>query len=272
MDNLPVRDRMAVVFHGIVGGMNGRNGVGLPISVSDCAKTIKHNVISTYDCDVFVHTWSMDQEGEIMLLYNPVSSLFQSQEYFGFTPKQVDGGDIGGMAFRTVSRYTSLERALNLKQEYEKNNGFKYRWVIVLRFDLVFFTKLNLLILNNNSFYVCKEPHWPEIQNFNMVHDIVFLSNSNLMDKYGTLANDFRMKKYDPASAHHCARQKLAEMFNNNLSWVKYCFNRYEDVEIYRLMSRPEQNPVGHAYGALQTKNRFEKLLEEIDKYKYNEK
>jgi len=268
MSEMIMKEKMAVIFHGIIGGMGGRNGIGLPISISDCAKTIKCNILSAYDCDIFMHSWSTSHEDEIKMLYNPISAIFEPQEYFNFSEKQISGEEKIGQAFRTVSRYVSLERALKLKQKYEQENNFKYKWVILLRYDLVFFNKLDLSILDNNSIYVCKEPHWGDVKSFNMVHDIVFLSNSRLIDMYGTLANDFRNKKYDASSAHHCAHQKIREILNDNLCWVKYGFHRYIDVEIYRLIMNPEQNPIGHIYGALQTKGRLEKLLEEINKTK----
>jgi hypothetical protein len=139
-----MEDRIAVVFHGIVGGMGGRNGVGQPSNISDCAKTIKYNIISKYNTDVFAHSWSTQHSEEIIKLYEPKLSLFQPQEYFGFPDDRVTDHPTDGQAFRTISRYSSLERAMDLKREYETVNNFIYKWVIVLRYDVAFFTPLDL--------------------------------------------------------------------------------------------------------------------------------
>jgi len=266
-DNLPILEKMAVIFHGIVGGMNGRNGVGTPVNISDCAKTIKYNILSTYDCDVFAHSWTIDKEDEIKSLYNPISSLFQPQEYFGFNGKQISDETIDGQPFRTVSRYTSLDRALALKTNYETANNFKYKWVMVLRYDLVFYTKLNLSEKNTNFIYICSEPHWENNERLNnsVYHDILFLSNSDIINNFMGFNVELLNRKYDPTDTHHAVCVKIISMFNGNTKMILHTFKRYDDVETYRFIIHPEQNPVGHAYGALQTKSRFDELINKIN-------
>lgn len=269
MHNLQVIDKMAVIFHGIIGGIAGRNGLGDTINIWDCAKIFNHNILSSYDCDVFIHSWSVENKDLLLSLYNPVKNLFQPQEFFGYSNNKETNSHVElGQAFRTLSRYTSLERALSLKKQYELDNDIRYRWVLVIRFDMIFFNKLILSNLDQNCFYVCSEPHWEDINEWGMVHDIAFLSNSDLMDVYGGIAEEIRSGKYnDVANAtHKITYQKLKEMFNGDMSRVRYGFRRYEDVEIYRFIVNPQQNPVGHAYGALTTKNRLNELLALINK------
>lgn len=267
---LPIKDKLAVVFHGIIGGMGGRNGLGPPANISDCAKTIKYNVLSTYDCDIFAHSWSIDHANDIKLLYNPISSLFEPQEYFGYSGIYASDSPEAGQPFRTISRYTSLERAMRLKQDYEKTNGFRYKWVLISRYDIVFLTRLNLSLLDPKYMYICEEPHWPKGK-ISLFHDIVFLSNSNVMDEYSKLGQELRNGQYNKRDAHSSAYRKLMSMFNNNLNMIQYGFRRYTDVETYRQLMHPETNPVGHAYGALECKKRLEELLFKIDNEKSNE-
>jgi len=178
MENLEIKDKLAIVFHGIVGGMDGRNGIGLSSNIEDCAKTIKYNILSHYDSDIFMHSWSINNEQELKELYTPIYSLFQEQEYFHFNKSQITDHEEIGQSYRIFSRYTSLERAMKLKQKYEIENNFRYKWVIVLRFDLVFFNKLDLTKYDNNLFHICSEPHWIKLNITNLFHDIIFLSNS----------------------------------------------------------------------------------------------
>jgi hypothetical protein len=261
-DRLPIKDKMAVVFHGIIGGLDGRNGIGAPVNISDCAKTIKYNILSKNDNDVFIHSWSVDHETEIKELYNPIKSLFQPQEYFGFSGIEASDAPEDGQSFRAISRYISLHRAMELKRDYELEQGFIYKWVLALRFDLVFFTPLDVSSADPQFMFVCSEPHWIAS---NLMHDIVFLSNSNNMNVYSNFGPELLARAYNPRDAHTSTNLKLMNMFNNNRDMIKYGFHRYKDVEIYRTVVRPELNPVGHAYGALETKSRFEELLKQIN-------
>ena len=253
--------KLAIIFHGITGGMAGRNGAGNPIDLDTCAKTIHHNIISHYDTDIFVHSWSIDDKDAINFLYSPKESLYEKQEMFDFKFDAHVVDEKTTAAFRRLSRYTSLTRAMLLKQDYERENNFKYDWILVLRFDLIVFNKLDLNKLKNDCFYLCSEPHWPDMHKQSMVHDIAFLSSSNLMDTYCNVINELNIKQLDP---HRLAYQKLRGMFKD-MNKVRLAFRRYEDMEIYRMIMDPTLNKTGHQYGALETKPRLEKLLEEIN-------
>jgi len=262
-NDLPIKDKVAVIFHGIVGGMSDRNGVGPPSNISVCSKTIHHNVLSQYDCDIFAHSWSMDQSEEIKKLYNLTDSLFQPQEYFGFTGQRASESPEIGMEFRLISKYINLERAMNLKQQYELKNGFKYKWVLVLRYDLIIFTKLDLSKYDPKCVYICEEPHWKD--NMNLFDDRIFLSNSMLMDEFSKFGGELFSKKYNGKDIHTATRNKIFDILKNNQSLIQFGFKRYEDVEVYRQMMHPETNTVGHAYGALECKGRLKELIKEID-------
>jgi len=260
--------RLAVILHGIVGGTAGRNGIGAPIDIETCAQTIKHNVISKHGADVFIHSWSTEHQDAIIDLYNPVVSQFQPQEYFGYNFNENTVQDENQThAFRTISRYNSLYRAMELKKDYEQSLGFKYDWVLVIRFDLIIFNPIDLNRFNNNCFYICSEPHWKNINQVQMVHDIAFLSGSNLMDTYCEVTLDLQRPPYKArlAEAHRIAYFKLHSMFKGQMDNVGYAFHRYKDMEIYRMIMNPDLNELGKQFGELETKARLEKLLEEIN-------
>lgn len=259
-----IKDRMAVIFHGIIGGMLDRNGIGPSINVSDCEKLFKYNVLSSYDCDIFLHSWSDAYKDLLINLYNPVDYLIQPQEMFGYT------GDMQGyshpemgQSFRTLSRYTSLYRAMQLKRQYELDNNFVYRWILVIRYDLVFLTKLDMNKYDDRYFYVCNEPHWKDVFAERHIDDRIFLASSKNMDNYSLIAIELAQNKYKDIVhlTHDITYRKLIEMFNGDTSMIRFGFNRYEDVEIYRMIMDASQNPIGHAYGALETKQRMENLL-----------
>jgi hypothetical protein len=264
---LPIKDKLAVIFHGIIGGTGGRNGIGEPNNILDCSRTIKYNVLSAYDCDIFAHSWSVDHDEEINTIYHPVASLFQHQEYFGFNGIHASDHQELGQAFRTISRYTSLERALKLKQDYEILNNFKYKWVLVIRYDIVFFTRLDLSKYDPAFMYICSEPHWENDGRYNnsLYHDVIFLSSSAIMDTFSNFPTELKAKIYDPMDAHAAICQKILRIFNGNTNMIKRGFKRYNDVEIYRMVINPQLNPIGHAYGALEMTKRFNDLINQIN-------
>ena len=143
-------NKFAVIFHGIVSGDSGRNGLGGFINLEHCAKLIKYNLLQDLDYDIFIHSWSPDAAEQIISLYSPVSFLFEKQETFNYNFSEEDFLDENKThAFRTVSRYESLYKAIELKKAYSKATGNIYDWVLVLRFDLVILNKINLNKIKN---------------------------------------------------------------------------------------------------------------------------
>lgn len=269
-NNLPIKDKIAVIFHGIIGGLDGVNGIGNPTNIYDCAKTIKYNFLSHNNCDIFMHSWSVDRQEELKSLYNPIMSLFQPQEYFGFNEEQARDsyGRFSHIAcrWRLLSLCTSVERALKLKQDYEINNGFRYKWVILLRYDLVFFKKLDISTFDNNYFYVVDWGDGNVVEFGDCIHDYIFLSNSQKMDEIAKLPTEINNKIYDPSHSHKMYYRKLMSMFNNNIGMIKSLGRRYKDFEIYRhIMNIGTNSNSSYRQEILEMKGEFEKLLKKIN-------
>jgi len=264
--------KIAVVFHGIVGGLTDRNGLGELIDVEICAKTFKHNVLSHYDCDIFAHSWTIEAKDKINEIYRPTASLFQPQEFFGLNKNNNDKG-VGTLRFRTISRYESLRRAMKLKQDHEKKHNFKYQLVLMVRYDLVFFKRVYLERFLPSRFYICGEPYWydnpgytprkinPNRRNI-CLHDIIFVSGSKNADRFVTMVDDID-SKYTP-NPHRMLFYKLHDMFPNYPDAVHIGFDRYIDMEIYRMVMNPSQSKHGFKFGGNETKQRLEELLKEI--------
>lgn len=260
-------NKFAVIFHGIVSGDSGRNGLGNLINLEHCAQLIKHNLLQDLDYDIFVHSWSPVAAEQIISLYNPVSSLFEEQETFNYNFSEEDFLDENKThGFRTVSRYESLHKAIQLKNEYSKAYGINYDWVLVLRFDLVVLNKINFDNLNKEYFYVCSEPHWQNIHDVQMIHDIIFVSSEDLMNSFGEIAIDIRNGKYADIlpQTHKLAYKKLSEILSD-VQCIQFICNRFEDMDIYRLVTNPDLNELGKQYGGLTTSARMQKLLLELE-------
>ncbi len=83
---------------------------------------------------------------------------------------------------------------MKLKRQYEKENGFRYDFVIITRFDLIWLTPIDFKQLDSNNFYISKinrvnhkaktvSSHY--VKNHKKYNDTYFLSNSKFMDYYG---------------------------------------------------------------------------------------
>jgi len=271
--HLPIKDKLAVVFGGIVGGDVDRNGYGNLVDYKSCAKTIIHNIINPNDCDVFIHSWSVDQEKDLVSIYKPKKYLFEQQEMFGF---RLDSNEAIhptiGQAFRTTSRYVSIERGMNLKRQYEQEQGFKYKWILILRFDYLVLKKLSLEGLDPESIYICYEPHWPDIDEERKVYDGIFLGSSEVMDTFYNFGTDI-LKNFYPGrvdDCHHLIYDRLLERVGSSQR-IKYVYERFRDIEIWRFVNNPNLNPLGIRYGVSDTKIKAELLLKKIDKEEFRE-
>jgi len=268
---LPVKDKLAIIFGGIVGGDSGTNNTGNIIDFKSCAQTIIHNVISPNDADVFIHSWSVDQEKDLIDIYKPKKYSFEKQEMFGYNFTQEEGADIiNGQGFRVTSRYVSVERGMNLKQEYENEQGFVYKWILIFRLDYVVLTQLtpnNLNALDANSIYVGYEPSWPNIAYTQKLYDGFFLGHYSAMDLFYYLGSQMKNGIYAQYihDAHYLMYIILLQKFGS-IDNIKYIYQRFKDFEAWRLINKPELNPLGIQYGVLDTKDRYEILIKSLTK------
>lgn len=226
--------KVALCFSGIVGGIKGKNGKGQIIDPSIAAKTWKDNFLSINDTDVFFHTWSVDQEDKLLDLYDP--KRFISEKQMDFTD-----GKRGSEAWRSASRWYGTKQVIELKKSYEREKNFKYDAVILSRFDMMWFTKVDLSKYDMKYWYASNwndsikgknSPTQPNRANHFLGQgflDLWFFSNSHFMDKFGTLYD--HRKSYSPnphiASYQHTARV----IYRGNIRYTMY---RWYDFEIVR--------------------------------------
>lgn len=255
--------KVAVCLFGLAGGKNQKYG-GQKVDYKIGYDHYKKHILSKNNCDVFFHTWNTELEEPLKQLYNPKKCLFEKQIIFdkpSFLRKK-----LSQRPFRkhtTYSRWYSQMKAIELKQQYEKENGFTYDWVFVGRFDLAFFTDIPFDKLQNNTFYAAHAgryvlpdgTHVPnnlyyeyekkyDMSKLSFKHlaypyngeglsDLWFVAPSKMMDTFGTLYNhlDSYLKKC-PLSNHVLAEHHLrqTEMLHR-LSFVLY---RFKDFALVR--------------------------------------
>ncbi|MFT6332641.1 MAG: hypothetical protein ACJAW3_000984 [Lentimonas sp.] len=121
----------------------------------DGSNYIKEVLLGKYpNIDVFIHSWDLEFKKKIENFYRDFlkKSLFEKQLDFKEIAKNYEIDDAkfnppNAQSFRTcansLSFFYSRKRVIQLKSEFENENGFKYDAVIVSRFDLGQIDKYN---------------------------------------------------------------------------------------------------------------------------------
>ena len=127
--------KVALCLYGVVGNKitkAGSNSSSAEILEMGYQK-YKENILSKYDTDVFLHTWSTDFEQEILELYKPKAHVIEKQEVFDI-PKHVKGDHAQQPNRRQnhYSRWRSTQKVLDLLFDSDE----EYDYVLLSRFDL----------------------------------------------------------------------------------------------------------------------------------------
>jgi len=136
--------RIALCLPGIVGASNFGMGLGTDIDPRLGHHFHNKNIFEHNDVDVFIHSWSIEHEKLLLDLYNPKGYIIEPQVNFGQSTIRDNS---------IASRWYSTAMVVNLKSEYEQEHGFEYDWVMVYRFDHVFFVPLNFEKFDNQYVY-----------------------------------------------------------------------------------------------------------------------
>lgn len=214
--------------------------------------------IRTEDVDVFLHGWDDDERESEKLLkrLKPKSFILEKQKYFDHPYKHYNFISTGPRSTQNdirnnYSRFYSLKQSLSLIDE-------SYDFVLISRFDCVFYEKINFNLFKPGNFYVS---HWNLNHEGWGFNDAWFIADSKIMKEYGKIfdrlddynniengdyINFLRSKGLDEkniGSGHPIWRYRIKEM---DLEDKIYCYGL--EYETYGLMRRynMRHNPWGH--------------------------
>lgn len=259
--------KIAVCFYGLVGSKADKNGAGIPLDPAIAYNLNNENIISNnkqegHEVDVFIHSWSHEFKDELVSLYQPKASLIEKQKEFPASNKISNNRDFSELvkmtfsvlkkpkklfklitdnkreAFRACSRWYSNKAVLNLKDDYEKKNGFEYDCVMVIRLDVGFYTKLDFSSYDMKFFYASNWNDYPiESNNYTINQknhhvgkgfiDFWFFSNSSNMNQFSELYDKINNYHVCP----HRAAYQHASSFTDKIKYTKY---RWSDFEMIR--------------------------------------
>ena len=78
------KPKVAFCLHGLAAGKNFKHG-GLEVTFEAESDLYKQHILGINNCDVFMHSWSVDVADQLKEIYQPRKALFQNSEVF-FTP------------------------------------------------------------------------------------------------------------------------------------------------------------------------------------------
>ncbi len=136
--------------------MNSLYVEGKYVNYQRCFNSIVNHILNTnpsYNFDFFCHCWNTDLQDNLNELYKPKKYLFEdnrkyNQEILSMCKKNDDFGQ--------VSHALSMKKSIQLKDEYEEENKFKYDIVILYRYDVLLLKDmiLDFYKIDNEKIYV----------------------------------------------------------------------------------------------------------------------
>lgn len=109
-----------------------------------------NNLLSKFDCDVFIHSWYYDffDYKELFNLYNPKSALIE-QHLVSDYPRF-----FRYCSYNIVSSFYSVYKSIDLCNILTNNNHIKYDWVIRSRFDFAINFVPNFNVFSSENIYL----------------------------------------------------------------------------------------------------------------------
>lgn len=109
-----------------------------------CYDSIVKHIIQAnpdYSIDVFCQGWNVDLQQDLVSKYNPKKYCFEDNSNYNEDISKLcrTERDFGG-----ISQGVAFKLAIELKEEYEKENDMKYDIVILYRYDVLLWKDMNL--------------------------------------------------------------------------------------------------------------------------------
>ena len=147
--------KIALCFYGLLGGTQGHAGDRIGSSLDVLNKAFPHykeHILDKNDVDVFIHSWDVDLQEEIITKYSPKLSKFEPSANFEIPPPLENTQRVQNVC----CRWYSCKEVNELKSQYEKDNNFVYDFVMLSRQDIAWQIDIDFNQLDNNYFYVAE--------------------------------------------------------------------------------------------------------------------
>ena len=243
--------KIAICFYGLAGKMKNfqssaewlQNSADESLGCDLSYNHYKHHIFDKNDnIDIFLHTWSIEQEDELKELYKPKDSIFEKQKEFEGIKLDSEGKP-HRKTWGAFSRWYSTKKSIELKTKYELENNFTYECVMLTRFDISFMTDLIFNKYDMNYIYASgqKNKNHVHVSSNKFISDWWFFSNSNVMNEFSKVYDE--LDEIGPYGGwqdqHRMSKAKIIKMGMNDK--IKYLFNRDDDNKLTReLINNPQ--------------------------------
>ncbi len=244
--------RVALCLFGHIGGVKVNDGSidSSKVDIVTPYEAYKKSLIDCYDVDVFIHSWSIDQENAIVELYKPKGYMIEPQRDFqdvdlsnyslshlgtytdlflAYKEKTIDV--VKEEVIRTSSRWYSNCKSIELLSNHVAQTGMYYDFVIQSRLDLVLYSKINFESLKKEYIYCPTRGRDKGLA----VDDLFFISNYENCKSFSSI---FKKRFNYSIRAPFAAKQHMNFMNVNTID----LFKRGVDFELLRDV-RTEEDP-----------------------------
>src|SRR5271166_2844745 len=114
------------------------------VNYNICYNSIKRHIVdANKDCmlDFFIHSWNIDLKNDLERIYTPKISLFENNTIYNeeISKKCKDYTDFGG-----ISKSLSIQKSIQLLEQYQNIHNITYDVVISYRPDLILIKDMNM--------------------------------------------------------------------------------------------------------------------------------
>jgi len=119
---------------------------------------LRHIILANadYDIDIFIHCWNLDLKEELITLYKPANHLFEDNTIYA---DEISSFCVVPKDFGGISQALSIQKVLELQEEYSATHGIKYDIVIVFRPDVLIWRDMIFSRYDLESFYTDGHEH-----------------------------------------------------------------------------------------------------------------
>ena len=190
--------KIAICLHGKFSGKNMRNDIQ---SFDLAYEYLKKNFLKDYNIDIYLHGWedNLKESKRLIKKFKPLKFKIEKQKKFKIAKLKYNMEKTGSWSGEKII-FNNYSRLYSLKKCFEHIKK-KYDYILVMRYDCVFFKKINFKLLKKNIFYTS---NWSQLSEGYGFTDGWFISDQKIMKKIALT--------YD----------KLNSYYKNNSKFIKF--------------------------------------------------
>jgi hypothetical protein len=125
------------------------------VKYSSVYKSILRHIVRAnpeYDIDIFIHSWNVDLQEELVSMYKPVKYVFEDNNIYA---DEINSHCIVPKDFGGISQALTIKKVLELQEHYSLENNITYDIVVLFRPDVLIWKDMVLSKYDLNYFYTC---------------------------------------------------------------------------------------------------------------------